>query len=95
LSNLPKAKPAPEMARKGASPEPVVAPVTNITGRNPLERKAFTVERSTDPTKPGWCFVTITYVEDKIVHIERSEPDLKPVCLEKFKVTALRYWISF
>lgn len=51
-------------------------------------RKAFSVERGPG----GWVFVTVSYSDDKLVSVEQSEPDLKPIILERFKISALKYW---
>lgn len=56
-------------------------------------QKAFTVER----VKDGWSFVTVTYKDGipwNIVDIERSEPELKSITIEKFKIAAFKYWSS-
>lgn len=57
-------------------------------------RKAFTLERAAK----GWALVTVTYQDEgdvgEIVEIERSQPDLKMIMIEKFKLAALRYWTA-
>jgi len=66
------------------------------TSEPKLKRKAFTIERIAG----GWSFVTLTYESDngmgevvgEIVAVERSEPDLKVIILEKFKIAAFKYW---
>ncbi len=76
-----KAKaPAPDMARK---PETIYVSLET--------RKAFSVERG----EGGWVFVTVTYNDDgSIFTIEKSQPDVKPIIIEKFKLAALRNWQS-
>lgn len=50
-------------------------------------RKAFSLERATS----GWVFLTIFRDDmDNIVRIERSEPDLKILAIEKFKIASQR-----
>ncbi len=51
-------------------------------------QKAFTVER----VAGGWQFITLMFQDGQIIDIERSEPDLKAVALEKFKIAAFKYW---
>lgn len=53
-------------------------------------RKAFSIER----VKDGWSFVAYTIENGKIVDVDRSEPDLKAVILEKFKIASFKYWSS-
>lgn len=53
-------------------------------------RKAFTIEKGDG----GWSLVTVTYEGKKILDIERTEPDLKAIAIEKFKIAAFRYWSS-
>ncbi len=73
--------PVPEMARSAAVAEPVSMAL----------RHAFTVERCPG----GWRFVTVKYRDDGTIDtIERSQPDLKPIILEAFKIAALKYWTS-
>ncbi len=61
----------------------------------PLPKKhslAFTVER----VPGGWSFVTITYDGDashgQILKVERTEPDVKSITLEKFKIASFKHW---
>ena len=81
MTALPKAaKPAPDMARH--EPAPAIA----------LEvRKAFSVERAPG----GWCFVTVTYTDDgDVAAIVKSQPDIKPIIVEQFKIAALKWWTT-
>ena len=76
---LKPAKPLPEMARK----EPITVSLE--------PRKAFTVERAPG----GWCFVTVSYTDDgQVESIVKSQPDIKPIILEAFKIAALKWWTS-
>lgn len=71
-----------EMARK----EPAA-----VMGVEHPVKQAFTVERCPG----GWRFVIVHYKDDGMIDkIEKTEPDLKPIILEKFKITALKYWTS-
>ncbi len=36
--------------------------------------------------------VTISLEDDNIADIERTQPDLKMVALEQFKIAAFKYW---
>ncbi len=79
-------------AKAPAKAEEIKAPEAKPT----VLRKAFTVER----VAGGWSFVTLTYESDdgmgevfgSVVAVERSEPDLKTIILEKFKIAVARYW---
>lgn len=55
-----------------------------------VERKAFSVERN----EGGWSFVTVTYAGEKIASVVKSQPNLKPIAIEAFKIAALKYWTS-
>lgn len=52
--------------------------------------KAFSIER----VKGGWVHVTITFQDGQITEIVYSEPDLKVIIIEKFKIEAFKYWSS-
>ncbi len=52
--------------------------------------KAFSIDR----VKHGWVFITITYSGNEIVAIERCEPDLKVIIIEKYKIASQRYFNS-
>lgn len=54
----------------------------------PPVQKAFTLERG----EGGWSFVLLTFQGDKVLGAEKSEPDLKAVAIEKFKINAFKYW---
>lgn len=58
------------------------------------ERKAFTVAR----VPGGWSFVELTYAsdgkDDVIVGKVVTQPDIKAVAVEKFKIAAARYWTA-
>ncbi len=56
----------------------------------PALEKTFTIRR----VKQGWVFVAITLKDGNIVDIDRSEPDLKAVAIEKFKIASFKYWSS-
>ncbi len=77
---LKPAKPAPEMARK---PDAVTVSLE--------PRKAFSVERGAG----GWVFVTVTYTDDGTVEsIAKSQPDIKPIIIETFKIASVKYWTT-
>lgn len=79
------------MAKKGpslatshqAEPAPVVLAKPH---------KAFTMER----VPGGWVAVTLTFVPTAdgatVLSIERTQPDLKSITIEKFKIAAFNYW---
>ncbi len=50
--------------------------------------KAFSIERKNG----NWIMVTIHYRDGKIEKIVESEPDLKMVAIERFKIQAFQYW---
>lgn len=50
--------------------------------------KAFSIDR----IKEGWVFVVITFQDGVVTDITYSEPDIKAVILEKFKIAAAKYW---
>lgn len=52
--------------------------------------KAFTVLRKAG----GWVMITYTFQGDQLVHTESTEPDLKVLALEAFKLAAYKYWTS-
>jgi hypothetical protein len=66
------------LALKKAAPEAPAGPV----------RKAFSVERG----QGGWRLITVTHCDGKIVSVEESQPDLKPIILEAFKIAAFKHW---
>jgi hypothetical protein len=78
-------KPVPP-AKQGATaekPEPVYVPAT--------QRKAFSVERVPN----GWAFVTVTYTDEGVIEsVEKSEPDVKSIIIERFKIAALKWWTT-
>jgi hypothetical protein len=54
-------------------------------------KKAFTVER----VPGGWSFVTFGYDDmqkGKMVEVERSQPDMKAMTIEKLKINLFKYW---
>lgn len=52
--------------------------------------KAFSLER----VKHGWVFITITFRGNEILEVERCEPDLKVIIIEKYKIASQRYFNS-
>ncbi len=64
----------------------------SATAKKPaVERKAFSVERAPG----GWVFVTVYYNDDnKIIEVKKSEPDIKPIILEKLKIAQFHHWTS-
>lgn len=56
------------------------------------KHQAFTLER----VQGGWRLVTLDYVrrgqEVELVDQKASEPDLKSIAIEKFKLAAFTYW---
>lgn len=50
--------------------------------------KSFSVLRRSG----GWVMVTYTHKGDQIVSTESTEPDLKILALEAFKIAAYKYW---
>ncbi len=80
----PLRKPVPPIGTTMAT----MPPPAGVVAAQP-RRQAFSIERGLH----GWCFVTITYTDDgKTVEVERSQPDLKVMALEKFKIAAAKYW---
>lgn len=59
--------------------EPIVPPVVT---------QAFSMERMAN----GWSFLTYTFFDDQLKRIDRTEPDLKSITIEKFKIAAFKYW---
>lgn len=70
------------MAKKQEAPIEVVPVVP------PKERKFFSLERS----KEGWVMMTLTMLDDDVSSITATDPDLKAVAIEKFKIAAFKYW---
>lgn len=51
-------------------------------------KKAFTIER-----KDGnWVLVELHYRGNQIVDVIKTEPDLKMVAIERFKINSFKYW---
>lgn len=50
--------------------------------------KAFTIVRKDG----GWSMVTTTIEDGKVVEVTATEPDLKPLAQEAFKLAAVKYW---
>lgn len=74
--------PMPQNDKRRSIPVPILEVTPN---------KAFTMERG----RHGWVLATLTYSDDgKLLDIERSEPDLKMIIIEKFKIAAFKYWTS-
>ncbi len=73
---------------KQASAKPAA---TVLPSKTVATKKAFTVER----VAGGWALVTILYTDDdKLVSIERTESDIKPIILEKLKIAQFKNWTS-
>ena len=52
--------------------------------------KAFSMDR----VEGGWRFLTYIFHDDELVETERTEPELKSITIEKFKIAAFKYWSS-
>lgn len=74
--------PAPAAAAKPAALLPL--------GDKP--RKAFSLER----VEGGWRLVTFTYASDangdRLVDVQRGQPDLKAITIEYLKIAQFKYW---
>ena len=56
-------------------------PETRIT-------KAFSIER----VKDGWVFVELGLEDGKIVSVTKTEPNIKAIAVDRFKLAAFDYW---
>lgn len=65
-----------------------VVPDEPIKGPLPMIHVAFTMER----VPGGWSLVKVVFTDDKIISIEKSEPDLKMVIIEKIKIQSVKHW---
>ncbi len=88
---------AKPLLQRHVSKPVAAAPLPDMARAKPVEpvsmtlRHAFAVERCPG----GWQFITVKYRDDGTIEtIERSEPNIKPVVLESFKIAALKYWTS-
>lgn len=88
--NAPQVQP-PSLGSAPATP----APATSAAAK---PKKAFSLERlkGTPQQAGGWQLVTIFYVTedgvDRIVKVERTEPNLKRIALDDFRIAAAKYW---
>lgn len=74
-----------------SKPEIVVAKeVPGYESLLPETYETFTVV----PTPKGWLYVvtTINAKTKRVVKQDVSEPDMKPLIMEKFKIGMVRYW---
>lgn len=72
------------------SPEVKPAPAAPAPVASEKVHKAFTLER----VKDGWSMLTVTFQGDKLLSVERTEPDMKSFAIEHFKIAAFKYWGS-
>lgn len=80
----PKPQPIPVKPPAGTETVPVEPKALN-------NLQAFSVQR----VPGGWSFVTVNYLGDgTLLSVEKSQTDVKPIILERFKIAALRYWTS-
>lgn len=69
------------------------AKTTSASGQAPAAfQKAFTLER----VPGGWSLVTFTIdaATGKTLEVHRTEPDMKALAIEAFKIAAFKYWGS-
>lgn len=60
-----------------------------------LTYKSFTVLRA----QGGWSMITTTIEVDaagnpQVTNVEKTQPDIKAVALEQFKIAAYNYWTA-
>lgn len=65
---------------------PPVSPVTGMVA--PKRYKAFTVNRGDG----GWVMTTYEIEGDKVVAKTSTEPDLRVLAIEAFKLAAVKWW---
>lgn len=76
--------------------DPEIEPEQKLEpNEEPLHPKELSVKaRRIDRCVGGWCLTTYTILGNNIESIERSEPDLKQLAIEKFKIAAFKDWNS-
>ena len=83
------------MARN--KPQNYLAPPPPETEVMPLEPQkpqpymiAYTIERVVG----GWSLVKVCFKDNELISVEKSEPDLKAVAVERLKIDSVKYWNS-
>ncbi len=56
--------------------------------------KAFSMDAISIPNGKAWVFITITFQDGQITEVVYSEPNIKSVIIEQFKIAAFKYWSS-
>lgn len=80
-----------EIPREPLAPPPPGVEVVSVEPQKPTEYlTAFTMER----VKGGWSFVKVTFKDNELISVEKSEPDLKIVVIERIKIASAKYWNS-